>query len=97
MPDTPKLSIPLTITDGRIAQIEQDSEEEIAQCVSAVLRTELGQRIELPSYGLADQAFTEGGADLDAIRSAVEEFEPRAETLTTEAFDGILSRVQVTP
>jgi hypothetical protein len=85
------------LTPPQVDAVEQDSDAEIAQCVYAVLATEQGQRLDLPDYGLPDQTFGEGGADLDAIREAAEEWEPRAEVLTDSEFDGIVDQVVVEP
>lgn len=80
---------------GRLVTVEQDTDAEIAQCVYALLATEPGQRVELPEYGLEDQAFREGGADLTEIRAEIEEWEPRAEALTDDEIDDLTDKVQV--
>lgn len=76
----PKLRIPFDFEEGHghFARIEQDSEEEISQCVEAVLRTPLGSRVDEPEYGIPDAAFTQGDVDLGRIGQAVREWEPRA-------------------
>jgi phage baseplate assembly protein W len=91
----PKFDIPFTVSGGKAVVVEQDSDEEIVDCVYAILATERGERAEEPTFGLPDPAFREAGADLDQIRSVAEEWEPRARTLTESDFDGIVQKVRV--
>ena len=93
--DVPKLSVPFTVTDGRIDVVEQDSDAEIAQCVFALLATEAGTRIELPDYGIEDPAFQEDGIDLAAMRRDVGEWEPRADVFTDDEMVDLAHQVQV--
>jgi phage baseplate assembly protein W len=92
---SPSFRFPFAVVDGRAGVVEQDSPAEIAQAVYAVLATERGQRVELPSYGLDDVALLEGGVDPERLLTAVEEWEPRAALLTTESIDDLVQRVKV--
>lgn len=83
MPSIPKLAVPFRVIGGRPQTVEQDSTEEIANCVWAVLTTPLGSREIDPSFGIPEQVFQQGGVDVDDLRSAIEEQEPRAETALT--------------
>jgi hypothetical protein len=74
--------------------VEQDSQAEIAQCVYAVLATPPGSRIEAPDFGLADPTFL--GADLDVIRAALDDAEPRAVYLADEDLEGMVQTVTLT-
>lgn len=76
--EVPRLRFPLSFKYGRLELVEQDSLAEIAQCVEIILRTPRGHRLDLPDFGVPDQAFRENGADLVALRAAVEQYEPRA-------------------
>lgn len=87
----PRLRFPLRFTNGRTELVEQDSIEEIAQCVEIILRTPRGQRLDLPDFGIPDQAFRENGADLVALRSAIEQYEPRAAVVLEH--DGVIERL----
>lgn len=94
----PRLKLPITVTDGRFATVEQDSVDEVAQCVYVVLSYEEGSRPELPDFGIESQLFLQGGVSQDEIRAAVEEWEPRAEVLTESQVEGLMQqtvRVQV--
>lgn len=75
---TPHFAVPLRLDrTGRFATVEQDSPDEIAQCVAACLATPEGSRVEAPDYGSPRTDFHVGNlADLVA---AVAEWEPRAD------------------
>lgn len=77
------------------AVVEQDSVQEVAQCVYAILATEEGTRPELPDFGLEDSAFKLGGLDLELIRDVAEEWEPRADLLTESTWSQLLQEVKV--
>jgi phage baseplate assembly protein W len=75
------------------ATVEQDTVEDVTQCVYAVLATEIGERQEEPEYGVVDMAFLQGGADLEEIQTAVTEWEPRARLLSEDSWDGLVQTV----
>lgn len=83
---TPHLKLPVQIIGGQYATVEQDSAQEIAQCVTAILRTPYGSRDDYPDLGLEDQTFLTD-LDLEEIRRQLETYEPRADTLVTERPD----------
>jgi hypothetical protein len=93
----PHLKHPFRVVDGIVAQVEQDSAEEIEQCVEAVLRTPVGSRIEEPEYGLVDPTFEQlpPNPSAEAYLTAVAKWEPRAH-LIGEARLGELGELDVT-
>jgi len=98
MTDVPHFDLPFRFSSPSAAVVEQDSLEEIANCVYAVLVCPLGFRVELPSFGLADPTFSMPHPDLDELRDVVETWEERAGVLLDEhadAFDALISRVGV--
>lgn len=76
----PHFSLPFRIVAGTPAVTEQDTLEEIADCVEAIIRTPSGTRLELPDFGIPEQSFSLNGADPAPIAAAVQEWEPRATT-----------------
>jgi phage baseplate assembly protein W len=97
----PQLSLPLRIdpATGTYAEVEQDSVDDVAGCVEAVLLTRIGERDELPEFGTPDLAFLELPLDLGALVRLVEQWEPRAELLVEEAphvLTDITTRLQIT-
>lgn len=96
MTKVPHIAHPFTITaSGRARLVEQDSIDEIAQNVYGILATRLGEWIDEPSFGLPEQIHRKGGADLDEIRAAVAEWEPRAEQLTDHQLQGVVDKVRM--
>jgi phage baseplate assembly protein W len=92
----PHFSLPFRIEGGTVATSEQDTLEEIADCVEAVLRTTVGARLELPEFGIPDQSFSLNGADPHAIDAAVQKWEPRAVTAAqanNESLDDFISQI----
>jgi phage baseplate assembly protein W len=78
MTDIPHFSLPFRFATPNVATSEQDSIEEISDCVLAVLLCPLGYRVELPDFGLVDLTFSTPHVDVGEIRDAVELWEPRA-------------------
>lgn len=75
--DVPHLRVPVSLGGKRFATVEQDSIEEVEQCVEAVVRTPLGHRDIAPEFGIPDQAFD---VNPQALHDAIDECEPRADT-----------------
>jgi hypothetical protein len=96
--DVPRLKMPLRYVGGRAELVEQDSDDEVAQCAEAIVRTPIGHRLDLPDFGIDDQAFRENGADLPGIGGAIERYEPRARTLLDRpgAIEDLVDRIVIT-
>jgi phage baseplate assembly protein W len=78
-PDNPHFAFPFRFTVSNKADvIEQDSPEEVNQCVEIILRYPRGYRVDLPEFGIRDQSFLQNGPDLNEIHSAIARWEPRA-------------------
>lgn len=93
--DPPKIKMPFKIVGTGIALIEQDSIDEIGQCVYVVLATPLGSRAVDPEFGLDDQAHVKNGARLEDLTDAIEASEPRVTELDFESeWDGVKQRVR---
>lgn len=91
------LALPLRMAGSRLATVETDSDEEIAQSVALLLDTRPGERRSVPEYGLPDPLFS--GVDLDVIADVVDEWEPRATPLFLEQLvdGGIVDIVNAAP
>lgn len=64
---------------GAPRTVAQDSEQELRQCVTALLSTRLGSRPESPGYGITDPTFTRE-PDVVGITAALGQWEPRADS-----------------
>lgn len=73
----PHLAIPFGLdTAGAALVVEQDTVDEVAQCVRVLLGTTQGTRQVVPDYGIPDPTFT--GIQTDVVEQAVADWEPRA-------------------
>lgn len=92
-----KLRIPLRLENGRLGICEQDSQENVAACVYAILAYERGSRIEDPDFGVEDPTFADLPFDEREWLEQIARYEPRAEVSTSEevmeAIDVILAEV----
>lgn len=77
--NTPHLAFPLDLSAGSAAVTEQDSLDEIVDCVEVILLTPRGTRDDQPDFGLADPTFRMNGVDLSEIEGTVSQWEPRAD------------------
>lgn len=97
MTDVPHFSLPFRFASPNVAVNEQDSLDEISDCVVAILLCPLGFRVELPLFGLPDPTFSTPAPDLDDIRDVIETWEERAGVLLdqhADAADQLIARVR---
>lgn len=74
--ETPHFNLPFSL-DGH-NQVEQDSPDDVAHCVAAILLYRVDYLMALPEFGITDPVFRQGGPNIDEIAAAIAEFEPRA-------------------
>lgn len=94
---TPHLRTPFSIVGSSPAEVEQDSDVEIDQCIEAVLRTPVGTRIEDPEFGRPDETFRTQGPNpnADIYVAAVEAGEPRARARGTARVEETIKQVLI--
>jgi phage baseplate assembly protein W len=68
----------------RVHEAEQDSIEDITNCVTAIFLTHVGQRPEVPDFGVEDLTFKTLPLDVDEIVSTISDQEPRVDMLIEE-------------
>jgi len=93
MTDLPHFSLPFRFGSSA-AVTEQDSIEEIADCVLATMLCPLGFRVELPSYGVADPTFSSPLVDVEELREVVARWEPRSELTVAGGLDDLDALIQ---
>lgn len=84
MAQVPHFSLPFRVEGGAIAVTEQDSLEEIEDCVESILRTLVGTRaIDAPDFGVPDETFVQQtpNSSAEIYIAAIEAQEPRAHVL----------------
>jgi phage baseplate assembly protein W len=94
-----KLDLPFRFSGGRAVTTPQDGQREVDNCVEAVLRTTVGTRIELPTFGIPDMTFRTNGPDPLPLREAIDTWEPRAKFVAEADGSDLadrLGRVKVT-
>jgi phage baseplate assembly protein W len=77
---SPHFSLPLRFNRNTFVVSEQDSEEEILDCIELILRYTHGDRPEKPTFGLPDQTFASPNPNEDLIRASLAEWEERVGT-----------------
>lgn len=94
---TPHFGIPFRVIEGKVAVVEQDSEQEIEQCVEAILSTRIGSRLDEPEFGIPDGLFEllPPNPNVDAVLAAIEEWEPRVRALGSAEVEELTSRVKI--
>src|SRR4051794_22468029 len=98
MTEIPHFKLPFQLAaDGTRAQVvEQDSDDEILDCIEVLLSTTQGERIEIPDYGIRDQAFRQHGADTAHILAQIRKYEERADiNLAPGVIQELVQRVDV--
>lgn len=99
-PLVPHISMPFRFNpDGTVPVVEQDSDEEIWDCVRTVVRTAKGSRLEDPDLGVIPLEFQEQPVDASQVESSVTDAEPRAITLISEfpdEFQALVDHVVIT-
>jgi phage baseplate assembly protein W len=86
---------PFQIVNGRAGTVEQDSPEDVLQCVETIMRFRRGQRPDAPDFGVPDQAHRQGGADPAEVLDAIERFEPRAHRVAAELETDLAGLMQI--
>ena len=78
---------------------EQDTLDEIYDCVQTIVRCPKGYRPELMEFGVDDQTFSERDEiDLDLLAQQIEDWEARADNLYSQApdkFDEMIDIVKI--
>lgn len=93
----PKLQVPIRMGLTRLATVEQDSPEDVAASVYALLATERGSRLEDPDYGVEEAGFEVFPPEeaIDEWMVQIERYEPRARVRTVAELQDLLALVSV--
>lgn len=66
------------VNQSEIAMVEQDSPEEVAECVAMVFSVEQGSLVDEPRLGLPDPSFRVGGVSESTLIATAQRWEPQA-------------------
>jgi len=89
MADIPHFDLPFQLGNAGATVVEQDTIDDIANCVIAVAVTHIGWRTEVPTFGIPDLAMRKmplGAADID---NWISNQEPRALIVVEEKIDAV--------
>lgn len=79
MTDIPHFDYPFRFNSNYHAVVvEQDSIEDVESCLATALLTEVGDRIELPEFGINSPLFGLQPLDLNRLYTSLVDQEPRA-------------------
>lgn len=97
MPLTPHFSIPFEVSGGAPLEVEQDTPQEVSNCVDAVLHTPEGTWIDEPEFGVPDETFAQQVPNPDAVvyTAAVERWEPRSSVTGEATVEEAIERVVI--
>lgn len=94
----PHFALPLRYVNGSAQVNQQDTIDDIVDCVYAVAVTSPGERDELPDFGLLDMTFDQEPLPTDAAVTQITHWEPRATLViksAPEQFDAALVNADV--
>lgn len=78
---TPHFSFPFQFSTAGAVTVEQDSDDEIANCVVLALMTPVGSRFYVPEFGIDDPTFT---TNRQSMLGQLQLSEPRAQLVLIE-------------
>lgn len=85
MSTIPHFRLPLRLgADGSFDTMEQDSDEDVVQCIGVVVGTPTGTRPELPQFGVPRIEFSLAPVPLEMILGAIYTWEPRSPVIVRE-------------
>jgi hypothetical protein len=96
--DTPHFDLPFVLGRAGANVVEQDTIDDVVNCVLAIALTHVGWREEVPEFGLPDYAFHDLPLGADDIKMTMSIQERRAVLLVTEhpdKIDYLIDRVNV--
>jgi hypothetical protein len=96
--DTPHFDIPFRLAGSSIAVVEQDSIEDVTDCVVVIASTPVGWRDEAPTFGIPDQALVRQPLDVAELGRDIGTQEPRALLILDERpdqVDELIDRINI--
>lgn len=84
----PHLDLPFRYSfSGKPSMVEQDSYEDIDNCIEAILRTQPGQRLEITDFGVPDLTFSMAPIKESDLIGRFLTYEPRASVSLEQIID----------
>jgi hypothetical protein len=90
----PHLMFPPQIDgSGHLAAVEQNSDEDILDCVFVALKTPIGSRLYVPNFGVTDYTFHQDPLPLPQLLGEIQQSEPRATADLEEEVQELITTV----
>ena len=82
----PHFAFPMTLLpSGHVRMNEQNSNDEVMDCIKMILSFPIGSRVEVPGFGVPNIAFKEATVDVSAmLRQVLTDWEPRADLIFSD-------------
>lgn len=96
--NAPHFDLPFRFDGDKFAEVEQDTIDDVYNCVLIDLVTPEGVRPDLPEYGMPDLTFMDQPIDPNLITSKIVADEPRAELIIQQqpnAFDELIDEITI--
>lgn len=94
----PHFQFPFQLNGDSFAVIEQDTTQEVQQCVEILLLTPVNSRLVLPDYGTPETLYAQLPINVPAILAKLNNWEPRAAgdlEQTLDTIDQMVTYIQV--
>lgn len=96
--ETPHFDFPFAIHGSSVTVVEQDTLDDITNCITVIILTHVGWRPEAPRFGTPDYTFKKQPIGKDFILQILQAQEPRAALMIQESpdvFDSLIDRILV--
>lgn len=97
--DIPHFDLPFRYSGTAPVVAEQDSLADVVNCVTAIVLTQTGERLEVPSFGIDQPVFAQQPVDLSSILNQIAALEPRADIVMSqnpEIIDALIADIFIT-
>ena len=85
MPEVPHLSLPLRVEGDRLATLDQDTADELANNVLVITSFAKGDRAEDLGFGILPLVFDNRPLNLSDVETTIATYEPRATVTVRQA------------
>jgi hypothetical protein len=86
-PTNPHFNLPFRLSPGGADVVEQDTVDDVANCVQMIVETHVGYRLEAPTFGIPDLTFRTIPVGRDELAGMIISQEPRAQVFVQEWID----------
>lgn len=95
---TPHFDLPFSLGPNGAAVVEQDTIDDVANCVVVILSVERGTRDEAPTFGIEDLAMRKQPLGASEIAEEIRDQDPRAVLIMSEnpdMNDELIDRINI--